>query len=367
MKTITVQAADLAAALKHGVAPARSTLTTILHARLRVDGDQLRVETTDTEVWAQAALPVRGDADFDILLRDDLLRSAAAASSGEIVIQEDGKVRNGRSRYAIPALPGAEFPTADDAAWTPVTLDAAALAAALRATSYGGDADSPNHAFRAVVVTKGLIWATDAKQIAAVAIDYDGPSIAVPVAQVPRVAAALEQPGARVEVAGGLATSAGLLRIVGDDTQVSLRLLAAPGTDVAGAIRGIEIGPASATLRREALITALRRFMPFVSFNLGKRLPTASLALEEGVLTLLDRKAEFQEELLDVLAAESDGTWRVTFDPKRLLLALQAITTDTIQLFPRASGVGVRTNLICLVPTGQELTDVAHVLAPITE
>jgi hypothetical protein len=367
MNTITVQAAALAAALKHSVAPARSTLATIMHARLRVDGDQLRVETTDTEVWAQASVPVTGDADFDILLRDDLLRSAVGGAKGDLVIHADGKVRNGRSRYAIPSLPGADFPTADDADWKPVAIDAAPLAAALRAVSYSGDADSPNHTFRAVNVTPGLVWATDAKQAAAVALSYDGPRIAVPVAQVLRVAAALDMPGARIEVAGGMADSAGLLRIVADDMQVSLRLLPAAGTDIAGAVRSIDTGPACADLRREPLIAALRRFMPFVAFNLGKKLPTASLALEDGVLTLRDRKAEFLEELQGVMEGEPTGAWRLTFDPKRLLLALHAITTDTVRLFPSASGIGVRSGLICLAPAGLELTDVAHLLAPITE
>lgn len=376
MNTITVQASDLVAALKHGVAPTRSTLSTIMHARLRVDSGTLRVETTDTEVWAQAALPtVRGDAGFDILLRDDLLRSAAAASSGELVIDEDGKVRNGRSRYAIPALPGADFPSADDAEWRPVAIDTTALAAALRAVSYSGEADAANHLFRAVMVTPGLVWATDAKQVAGVALDYDGPRIAIPVAQVARVAAALEVADARVEVSvipgAGYGSNgpdtASLLRVVADGLQVSLRLLPGGSLDMAAAIRGIHVGDVEAVLRREALIVALRRFMPFVAFNLGKRLPTATLALEEGVLTLRDRKGEFLEELHDVLAAESADTWRLTFDPKRLLLALQAITTDTVQLFPSADGIGVRSGLICLAPAGQQLTDTAHLLAPITE
>lgn len=367
MSAITVQAADLAAALKHGVAPTRSTLDTILHARLRMDGDKLRVETTDTEVWAQATVPATGDAGVDILLRDDLLRSAVAGASGELVIADSGQVRNGRSRYAIPARSGADFPTSDDVTWRAVDMDPAALAAALRAVSYSGEADSPNHAFRAVMVVPGLVWATDGKQVGAVALDYAGPRIAVPVAQVPRVAAALELPGARTEVAGGSDAGAGLLRVVADGLQVSLRLLPAAAMDMARMVRGLNPGESCVVVRRDGLIAALRRFMPFVAFNLGKKLPSAALALADRGLTLRDRKSEFLEALDGVVVGDPKGAWTIAFDPKRLLLALQAIPTDTVDVFPFASGAGVTSGLICLVPTGRSPQDVAHLLAPITE
>ena len=364
MNTITVQAQDLAAALKHGVAPGKSPLETILHARLRVEGGQLRVETTDTEVWARANVPVQGDDSFDVLLRDDLLRNAVAAAADNLVIREDGKVRSNRGRYTIPTLPAQDFPSAEDGHWVSVAIDAQALATAVRTVSYCADANNPNHAFRAVAIVPGMVWSTDGKQIALVAIDYAGPRISIPVAQVPRLVAAMELLGARLEVANVASDSAGLLRVVSAELQISTRLLATPIADMGAVLRGVNLGEASATLHRESVIAALRRFMPFVLYSAGKRLPNATLTAGDGVLSIRDRTSEFVETLD---ADEGRGQWSVTLDPKRLLHALHAISEATVTLYPKAQGAGSRIGLICLTPEGRDLADAAHLLAPMME
>ena len=370
MSTLTIAADRLAAALKHGVASARNSLPVLRHVRVTHAAGMALFETTDCEVWVQARVPAECTGEFDVLLHDELLRPVAAGGAGDLVIQLDGKVRSGRGRYAIPAMASHDFPTADDVPWEDLQIDPAALCAALRAVSYTGEDQSLNPIFRALHVVPGFVWCTDGRQAGVVAIDYDGPAMPIPVGQVPRVIAALQQDGARVQAAVG-AGQARQLRVSGPELQLSLRLVEGAGADIPGFVARIDPGAIEVTLRRDCLAQALRRFMPFVNYTLGKRsgkpaLPTVALVVADGEAALRDKSGEFVEALPELFVGDFPRDWRVAFDVKRMLSVLAAIDTEHVLLHPLGNSGGTSPTML-MTPEGAGLDRIAHVLAALTE
>lgn len=372
MNTITVQANDLANALRHGVAAARSPHPALQHVRLHTSqGGPLKLETTDTEVWVQARIPAQCTGAFDLMLRDDLLRPVAAAG-GQLDIHPDGKIRGTHGRWAVPALASEIFPDADGAdAWQQVKSSRDELHEAIAAASYSADEDGANATLRGVFVVPGAVWSTDGKQMGFVATDYDGPRFGIPSRQVPRVLQALQQEEATVHVANVRQDTAGLLRITGPDLEVTLRLLPPATLDMTKFVRGVDPGPCAPVLRRGPLLAALRRFMPFIAYKTGRvngkpAIPHARLVMHDGVLTLSDRTGEFSENLVDtVFEGADDSNWSMSFDIKRLQLSLGAMDAETITFYPGARNGD--NPLVAITPHGSTLKQVAHLLALITE
>lgn len=370
MNPITVHSDHLAAALKHGVASARSTLPILQHVRLRTADGELRVETTDCEVWVEARVPLDAGEQFDLLLNDELLRPVATPGAGPLTIREDGRITSGRGRYAVPAMPADDFPAGDDTDWQPVPVDTQALHDAIRGVGYTGEDQSISVIFRSVHVSPGRVWCTDGRQIGTVAMDYDGPLLAIPVGQVRRVLDALQQEGATVFVGNLQGEGAGLLRISGPALQVSLRLGAPAADTMTRYIRGVEEGAARLVLRRDELLQALRRFLPFVTFAAGQTrkqaLPIVRLAYDGAGLSLRDKTEEFNEQLAGAdLGRAGDEAWTIAFDPKRVIAALSVIDAESIDVFPLA--VNGANKLIAITPQGRSLDQVAHLLALIKE
>lgn len=371
MNTITVLSDHLAAALKHSVASARSPMNVLQHARLRVDNGQLLVESTDCEVWVQARIPSECTEPFDVLLHDELLRSAATAGGGALTIRQDGRITSARGRYAVPALAAADFPAAADDNWQAIEVDTAALRAAIRGVSYTGEDQGISAVFRSVHVNAGLVWCTDGKQMAAIALDYDGPRIAIPVGQVRRVLDALEQQDATVSVGNVQGDDAGLLRIDGPELQVSLRLGTAGAMDMARFVRGCDLGGSRVVIRRDELLQAMRRFMPFINYAMGqsksktKGLPTVRLSMADEGLELSDKTGEFNERLAGADLGEAGSGWRIAFDAKRVIAVLSLLADESIELWPLA--VNGPTKLLAILPQGKDLEEVAHLLALIVE
>jgi hypothetical protein len=371
MNTLTIQADALANALRHGVAAARSPHPMLQHVRLRtVLGGMVAVETTDTEVWVQSRIPAQADSDFDLLLRDELLRPVAAAG-GELVIHPDGKIRGTHGRYTVPAMPSDDFPDADGGdAWVQAAVDAAELREALRAVSYTAEDDTPAASFRAAFVVPGTVWATDGLQMAVVAAAYDGPRFAIPTHQVSRVLLALQQDDATVSLANVRGNAAGLLRVAGPDLEVSLRLLPPVPHDMAAFVRTVQRGEQTLEIARGPLLAALRRFVPFIAYKTGRvngkpAIPVARLAMVDGVLSLSDRTGEFTEQLVDTVREATGGDWSIAFDLKRLQAALAAMDAESITFHPSARND--TRPLVAITPHGSSLDQVAHLLALITE
>lgn len=361
--TITVQSDQLAAALKHGVASARSPLPILQHARLHVRGSTLHVDTTDTDAWVSARLPVEANAGaFDIVLRDDLLRPVAAPGAGAITINAEGKIKSKRGRYTVPSMPADDFPQVDDINWQPLDVDAAALAGAIEAGGYAAAEIDLRPVFKAVQVVPGLVWSTDGYQVAAIALDYQGPRLSIPPKHVDRVVAALLQAGATVEIGNVGGGGAGMLRITGDALQLSVRLFQSQPMDMGAQLAKVAVGD-GLNVPGADLSAAVRRFQPFVQHGMAakQRLPEVEIRFAGGVLSLHDRQDQFSEVVSSDL--EGAGDWSLVCDIKRLQSILGNLGTGGVVLHANAQFADRRT--LALVPVGLTHQQAIHLLAPV--
>lgn len=369
--SITVQSDHLAAALKHGVAASNSPHAPLQHARLRVQGDRLHVDTTDLEVWVSARVPAEqiDVGDFDVLLRDSLLRPVATPGAGEIRIARDGQIRTKRGKYKVPALPPEESLEVDDVEWTPVDVDAAILAGAIAAAGYTASEADTRPICKAVnVVPGGRVWSTDGVQIGQMQVDYNGPRMAIPPRQVQRVLDAMEQEGATVSVANVHEDCARMLRIDGPQLQVSLRLMDGMMTlDMGQHLERHVLGEGAVTLPVADLLAACRRFLPFVQHNslaAKKKMGFMDLRRVGDAIALYTPDDAFTEQVTDGLEADPAGDWSITVDPKRVMAALNAIGSGSAVIHPRGAAPSGR--VLIIVPAGVTFDQAAHILAPMT-
>ena len=369
--TITVQSNDLAAALKHGVAAANSPHVPLQHARLRLHGGSLHVDTTDLEVWVSARVPaVQIDVgDFDILLRDSLLRPVATPGAGEIRITREGNIRTGRGKYKVPALQPEDALEVDDVEWQQVDTDVAVLAGAIAAAGYAASEADARPICKAVnVVPDGRVWSTDGVQIAHMAVPYTGPRLAIPPRQVQRVLDALAQEGATLSVANVREGAAAMLRVDGQHLQVSVRLLQGMLTlDMNKHLASIVLGTGAVTLPVSNLLAAYRRFLPFAQHSSGvasKKMLFVDLKREGNAITLATPDGAFSEQVADDLDDDKAGDWSLTLDPKRVMAALAAIGGGNTVVHPRAAGPSG--SILVLGPAGVSFDQAAHLIAPMT-
>lgn len=361
----TVHSSDLADALKISVAATKTTMPVLMHALITAGDGRLFMETTDCEVYVRASIPADIEEGGSVLMREALLRPVASVD-GSIHLIDDGRVKRGRSNYRIPVMADvAQFPTQEHVKFEPVTVDATLLREAIRAVDYSGDEQrSTSTATKALNVVPGRVWCSDSVQIGRVALDYDGPALAIPIYQVRRVIDSLTD-GAKVSV-GKLFNGqrASHLRIESDSVQVTMRLVDVAAPDIERILKAFPLSdPHKVVLKRQPLIAALRRFMPFASWSGEKALANFVLIMEGTPtdLTIADRGQENREYLDDMVVSQGKP-FRFGFDPKRMVDALNAIGTDTVELYPpQENKVG---NAMFLVPTGSSCDDVSHLLAP---
>lgn len=359
----TVSSSDLDAALKLSVAANKTTMPVLQHALVTAGDGTLSVETSDCEIWVRSTMPAQVDEPGAALLLESLLRPIASGA-GQIRLGGDGKDNRGRSNYVVPVMPADGFPQQDPANFRALTIDPMALRAAIRAVAYSGENDAPATYMRALYIVPGGAWCTDGKQIGRARIDYDGPLMALPVGQVPRVLAAL-QPGATLAVGNKRNNYGGALRIDAPPLQLTVRLMQSAPPDIERVIASATVREEYVVLKRAAVIAALRRFMPFAQWGGGKTYTnwTVSLEAAKGELTLADRNDDNRECLTDA-ATEIHGNFRFALDPKRLLDAVNAIDTDTFTLHPPGDA-GTSPHAVVLLPAGAAVSDCVHLLAPI--
>ncbi|MBB5885432.1 hypothetical protein DYQ93_11610 [Xanthomonas sp. LMG 8992] len=360
----TVSAGELAAALKTSVTPSNTPHNAILHARLHAAGDTLHLETTDLSVYVRESIAAQVDEAGTILLRESLLRPIAAAD-GEIRIGGDGKVSRGRSHFRVPALPADQWPDQDDTRWMPLAVDVGALAAAIRAVSHSATDDDLRPALRGLHIDAGFVWGSDGNAMSFARIDYRGPAITLPDAQTRRVLDMLGE-GATLEAANIGSGVAGLLRITHGTRQMTARLLSAKPLELTSTIKAFRYDAAAVRIKRDELLAALRRFMPFAWLNgetKAKGLPVVVLMLQAGELILADRAEENRESLAEAVI-EAPGKFRTGVDPRRLIAALGAIDSNTVALHPPTDGAPQRGWLLYADQTDKD--DGAHFIAPIT-
>lgn len=135
--TLTIQRADLARALAAAkVTEARNTIPILGNVLLEADADRLTVTATDLDISYSTTAPCSGQP-FSTTVDAKRLSDIARRLSGGTVtmeVKDDSLiVKSGRSRFTLPTLPVADFPSLDAGAPdVEFSVDLAALVAPVK-------------------------------------------------------------------------------------------------------------------------------------------------------------------------------------------------------------------------------------------
>lgn len=354
----TIDSAHLADALKLSVA-ARSNLDVLQHVLVRAERDRLTFETTDLQAYVCTAIPAEVPEPGALCFLEPLLKPIAIGD-GKVTLGGDRVLRD-RSRFQVPTLPAEQFPTAEDGSYQPLQVSPTALAAALRAVAYCASEDAVTPSTRALFVEPlgegegGIAHAFKNVIAARVAFDYTGPVLAIPPAQVARVLAMLDE-DARLEFSqeGSSETGrANLLRITRGNDTLTVRLASlAPYPiqhAIASSVPDDDDRPMFA-VDIKAFSSTLRRFLPFTEWQMAAKGRGRSVCIETDNRDVIvtDRTGESVETLGEGVVAHRRGEFRFAAEPKQLLDALAAITSDTARIYPPSS------NNVIVVERGDE-------------
>lgn len=359
-----IQSADLATALKSSAAPGNSPHDLLMHARLQTLDNAIVVETTDTEVWMRTTIPAEVRTPGSVLLRESLLRPVAAVP-GEIALSADGHLVRGRSKFRVPALGTDGWPEQEESKWSPVQVDGQALAIAIASVTHAATDEDIRPALKGVHLADGCVWASDARSVGFVRVDYSGPAITIPANRVRQALAVLGE-GATLQISHVREGVAGGLRITRGLQQFSLRLLGHKSIAIRDVIKGFRYSDQPMVIKRDPLLAATKRFMPF-ALALGpaarKSLPTIVMESDGTGLTIADRMEESRESLDDEVT-HVGGKFRGALDPSRMIAALGAVDSDSVTVHPPQDGVPG--SVFAFYATNADPADEAHYVAQFT-
>ena len=114
--SLIVPASDLAAALKGAAAivQTKTTLPLLAMVRLVAENDTLEIVTTNLDIEYRQTLSANVAAPLSCCVDAARLTAMAGTASGDMVMTLNGNIltiKAGRSRWAAPAIPVADFPT----------------------------------------------------------------------------------------------------------------------------------------------------------------------------------------------------------------------------------------------------------------
>src|SRR5688572_2166576 len=93
---------------------ARATLPALSGVRLEVDGDRLRLSSTDLEISSELTIPVQGDGDGVALvpgrLLGDVVRSLPPAAVSAEATTDRLNLTCGRAQFDLRLMPAEDFP-----------------------------------------------------------------------------------------------------------------------------------------------------------------------------------------------------------------------------------------------------------------
>jgi hypothetical protein len=337
---ITLPSETLAAALKSSIAAQRSPLESLAHALVTTQPNgRVSFLTTDSQAYVETFVEAQIHEPGTQCLQAALLRPAVA-QSGTITIRGDVLTR-GRSRYKVPGIDVSAFlrPEPPDKPWQRETVDAVALAAALKAVTYAVKPDNPNANWRGVMLVAGCAWGCDGARGAYCAVNYGGPAAAIPRAQVDRLLDVLT-PDAEVSV-GNVRTDgrAGLLHVWSPTLQqaITVRLLDLVPMQFRSVVddRMPEPNEPHVRLNTAQARNLVRQFLPFTEMTGGgHKFRSVDLVRDGADVLLADRSGDCRESLADAIVGEIVGKFTASLAPNLLLDALTAITSPQVDLYP---------------------------------
>ena len=316
-----------AAATRGGALPVLSGV------RMEVVGDTLRLAGSDLDLTVQVEMPISaGDDGVCVIparLATDIVR---ALEPGAVILSVEGSeaaISSGRSQFSVRVLPAEEFLRLPEPSAEAVTLDAAALAAALHQVVGAASRDDARPILTGVLLAAesgGLrLVATDSYRLAL--RDLPGTSLLAEGQHVLVPARAL---GELVRVLSG-ATSA-TLRLGGDDasfevgtTRVTTRLIEGEFPNYGQLIPANY--PNRLFVAKEALLDAVRRVKLLAREATPIRLSLRPDGLE---LTAVTQDVGQAREEVD---AKYEGTeLTVAFNPEFLIDGVEATPGDEVVL-----------------------------------
>jgi DNA polymerase III subunit beta len=316
-----------AAATRGGALPALSGV------RMEVAGDTLRLAGSDLDLTVQVEMPVAGGHDgvsvVPARLATDIVR---ALDPGAVSVSVDGSeavISSGRSQFSVRVLPAEEFLRLPEPSAEGVTLDAAALAAALHQVVGAASRDDARPILTGVLLAAesgGLrLVATDSYRLAM--RDLPGTSLLGEGQHVLVPARAL---GELTRVLSGATTAT--VRLGTDDasfevsaTRVTTRLIEGEFPNYRQLIPADY--PNRLLVAREALLDAVRRVKLLAREATPIRLSLRSDGLE---LTAVTQDVGQAREEVD---AKYEGTEiTVAFNPEFLIDGVEATPGDEVVL-----------------------------------
>jgi len=165
---------DALATAGRAVASRGGALPVLSGVRAELHGDELRLAGSDLDLTIQVALDVAGERDgvcvIPARLAADIVR---ALEPGAVVVEaedDEARISSGRSQFSVRLLPAEDFPRLPAAPPEEVTLDAGALADALRQVVRAASHDDARPVITGVLMTAegdGLrLVATDSYRLA---------------------------------------------------------------------------------------------------------------------------------------------------------------------------------------------------------
>lgn len=334
MMRATIRASDLAAAMKHSLAPRSSTLPILNHALLIARDDRLSITTTDVSAMCTVDIPADVE-ESDSIACDAVKLAAAASLSDELRIVEAPnealRVHGaGRSVLRIPTLPPDGFPSRDDRKWESIAISATDLRAAIEAVSYAAPKADVRYYLNAVHIRKGWAEAGDGKVIAMAPSSFDGPGMIVPIAYVPSILRLLDD-GAEAFVALNGSNKPCMLKVRGyGDSFISLAVPLSDGNypDFDRLKAGLVDDGATLSVDRASMRRAVTSIRPFAD-DRTKTKPAvlawgkdgASIKTSDGSEVLIDG-AEVTGETSIGFRLDHFGDFLSASDAERITLSI---------------------------------------------
>ena len=315
------------------VASRGGALPVLSGVKAELAGDRLTLTGSDLDLTIQVSVTVAGQGDgvavLPARLAADIVRALEPGAVHVEAEDDEGRISSGRSQFAVRLLPSEDFPRLAETPGDEVTLDAAALAEALRQVVRAASHDDARPILTGVLMAAegdGLrLVATDSYRLAVrdlrgTSILREGQTVLVP-------SKALEE----------------LTRVLSGADRVTLRLAERDATFMVGETRVTtrliegefpnyrqlipSAHPNRLTVGREPLLDALRRVK-----LLAREATPVRIALKgEGIeLTAITQDVGQAHEDLD---AKYEGTEMVNaFNPEYLVDGVEAVEGDEVTL-----------------------------------
>lgn len=330
-----VKAADLAGALRDGVAKATGILPTLQHALVESVDEGLRITTTDIETIVRTVIPAEVKTGGAICAHAGLLK-AATASGAELALEAEDRAesiivkRGPRARVKVPALPVDVWPVFDTFEWKPAAVAWQDLATAIDVCEYAASRKDIRPFCTAVCISRDYIACTDGgARVAFMAVAYDGRDMMIPIRSAGLVRKYLG-PGCELEV-GFVGGEPFQVRVKSGTDVVQVKLFSPQAIPNLPAVLPTTPPRAAAKFERTALRAAVARLLPFVTPRDSKTgaLPLVRIVSGDGFVRFESRDGENSDEAAIV---ETSGDLGGGINLSLLADTLDAIDTDVVTL-----------------------------------